>query len=52
MKQNKLTDKTTPYAPLMGDFNAVGLYQMDPAGSYTGVPELPFEDPVQNADDL
>ena len=24
----------------------------DPMGSYTGVPEDPFEEPVQDADDL
>lgn len=24
----------------------------DPLGSYTGVPEDPFEEPVQDADDL
>lgn len=26
--------------------------ETDPLGSYTGVPENPYEEPVQDADDL
>ena len=26
--------------------------EADPLGSYTGVPENPYEEPVQDADDL
>ena len=32
--------------------NNIGTTISDPGGSYTGVPVFPFEDPVQDADDL
>ena len=32
--------------------NTSGLIVGDPGGSYTGIPVFPFEDPVQDADDL
>lgn len=29
-----------------------GAISSDPGGSYTGIPVFPFEEPVQDADDL
>ena len=38
--------------PLKDGFNMLGLNPLDPLGSYTGRPVDPYEDPVQDADDL
>ena len=48
----KKVKKVTCYPLLQGSENAMGLYTTDPMGSYTGVPLDPFDDPVQDADDL
>lgn len=34
------------------DFKAMYSPKTDPQGMYTGVPENPYEEPVQDADDL
>lgn len=44
-------------APVLPQDTALGiigshLIKPDPLGSYTGVPDEPFEIPVQDADDL
>ena len=38
--------------PEAGIMNAVGIPTADPQGSYTGRPSDPYEQPVQDADDL
>jgi len=52
MKRKKKPDTITVHPPLLGSMNNLGLVITDPQGSYTGVPEAPFEKPVQDADDL
>lgn len=49
MKDEK---KTMEYPSKKGFLNTVGMYPMDPLGSYTGRPTEEFEKPVQDADDL
>lgn len=44
----RITEITWPVGP-DGTLTPVGL---DPLGMYTGVPEVPWEVPVQDADDL
>ena len=49
----KKTDRDIPYIPLTRDkFDMMGMSLTDPMGSYTGMPTDPFEEPVQDADDL
>lgn len=52
MKKEKQAEQITNYPPLLGPMNMLGLFKVDPQGSYTGVPEDPMETPVQDADDL
>lgn len=52
MKKERQVDRVTNHPPLMGPMNMLGIYTVDPLGSYTGVPEDPKEVPVQDADDL
>lgn len=44
------------HIPHLSGRNEIGILPgtvvADPAGSYTGIPEEPFETPVQDADDL
>lgn len=49
MKEKK---PVTNHPPLEGPLNTVGLYPVDPMGSYTGRPLDPEEEPVQDVDDL
>ena len=52
MKQEKAKGDI-PYIPLTRDkFDLLGMALVDPMGSYTGIPIEPFEQPVQDADDL
>ena len=46
MKKNK--KNPLPEGPM----NYYGIFRGDPMGSYTGLPTEPFEEPVQDADDL
>lgn len=42
-----------PYLPLTNDkSDPLGMILSDTFGSYTGRPENPLEEPVQDADDL
>ncbi len=50
MKEKKDSKIIPNYFGLQGPFNGLGL--ADPLGSYTGVPVIPDEEPVQDADDL
>ena len=50
MKRKK--DEQLPQQPLFPITDAFGLSNMDPLGSYTGIPVPPDEYPVQDADDL
>ena len=52
MKKDKAVDKVTNYPPLEGPMNTLGLFGIDPQGSYTGVPSDEEEVPVQDADAL
>ena len=52
MKKDKQIGKVTNHPPLEGQMNMLGLFNIDPQGSYTGVPADPNEVPVQDADDL
>lgn len=36
----------------MGKKNQITNESIDPLGSYTGVPNEPYEKPIQDADDL
>ncbi|MBQ8352015.1 MAG: hypothetical protein IJY20_08255 [Clostridia bacterium] len=36
----------------MQSADAPGMIDTDPLGSYTGIPDNPYEKPVQDADDL
>ena len=47
MKEEKKKIIIVPYP-----MNISGSVIGDPSGSYTGIPIFPFEDPVQDADDL
>ena len=47
MKDSKKKVLIVPYP--MNDTSPI---MSDPGGSYTGIPVFPFEDPVQDADDL
>lgn len=47
MKEPKKKVIIVPY-PVHNTGPTIG----DPGGSYTGIPVFPFEDPVQDADDL
>ena len=47
MKDSKKKVLIVPYP--MNDTSSI---ISDPGGSYTGIPVFPFEDPVQDADDL
>lgn len=51
--KNEKTNRDIPYIPLTRDkFDMLGMSLTDPMGSYTGLPIDPFEQPVQDADDL
>ncbi len=39
-------------APQMSKAEMTAPIQTDPQGSYTGRPKIPYETPVQDADDL
>lgn len=45
---NKKQRNEQPEVPM----NLYGMFRGDPMGSYTGLPEPAFEEPVQDADDL
>ena len=47
MKETRKKVIIVPY-PMNNTSPIIG----DPGGSYTGIPLFPFEDPVQDADDL
>ena len=47
MKETKKKMIIVPYP-----MNLTGTISSDPGGSYTGIPVFPFENPVQDADDL
>ncbi len=47
-EKKKIPGNMTPARP----FNPLGTFPYDPLGSYTGVPVIPGEVPVQDADDL
>ena len=49
-KKPKLPDFPPPFLPPEGGLS--GSIQTDPQGSYTGLPEQPLEEPVQDGDDL
>lgn len=44
--------KPSPNADRVKHIISMKSAETDPNGSYTGVPENPFEKPVQDADDL
>ena len=48
----KMTHKIPNHPPQEGPLNPLGMFPIDPMGSYTGNPLLPWETPVQDADDL
>jgi len=48
MKKKKIIPVLTPEGPTGLD----GIIHTDPQGSWTGIPEVPWEVPVQDADDL
>ena len=51
--KDKLDREKVPYfSHLEGPFHNVGISMTDPLGSYTGQPIDPFDQPVQDADDL
>jgi len=52
LKITRNPKKNTPYPPLEGPMNTLGLFTTDPMGSYTGRPIDPEEKPIQDADDL
>ena len=52
MKEDKKEKIVIPYPSQEGFANMIGLIPTDPLGSYTGRPEDPWEEPVQDADDL
>ncbi len=52
MKTTKNPRKTTQCPPLEGPLNTIGLFPVDPMGSYTGRPFDPEDKPIQDADDL
>lgn len=47
MKDRKDHNSTPPQ-----QIHTLGTFPWDPMGSYTGRPYAPYEDPVQDADDL
>jgi len=49
MKKKKNQLPNQPLLPVPGIF---GISPTDPLGSYTGIPVVPDETPVQDADDL
>ncbi len=52
MKLDKKDRGINKYPRWEGTINSLGLYPVDPMGSYTGRPEDGEEIPVQDADDL
>ena len=40
------------YPSQKGFMNTIGMWPIDPLGSFSGIPEDPDEKPVQDADDL
>lgn len=52
MKGNNKPQRITNYPPLEGPINTIGLFHVDPMGSYNGLPADPEDTPVQDADDL
>ena len=57
MKNEKKTDKNGKNTQYRVNFFAKmstdeGRIDTDPYGSYTGVPDDPYDEPVQDADDL
>ena len=51
MRKDK-RESTTERIPCFWPDGTSGMLNVDPFGSYTGLPEEPFEKPVQDADDL
>lgn len=47
-QKKKITEVTWPIGPDA----TLGRANLDPLGMYTGVPDAPYEIPVQDADDL
>ena len=52
MKEDKKEKILMRYPVADGVADMIGLIPTDPLGSYTGRPEDPTEEPVQDADDL
>lgn len=53
MQEKKKKEDPVPYVPLtQNKFGLWALNVVDPLGSYTGCPIAPFDEPVQDADDL
>ncbi len=57
MKNEKKNDKNGKNTPYRVNFSAKmstdeGRIDTDPYGSYTGVPDDPYDQPIQDADDL
>lgn len=51
-KYNFKKKKQKVYLNIIDSDTYEGFSQTDPLGMYTGVPEDPYEEPVQDADDL
>lgn len=47
-QKKTITEVTWPVGP----DGTLRVANLDPLGMYTGVPEIPYEVPVQDADDL
>ncbi len=53
LNDNKRNEKhSTPLNKRVENIISMQNVKTDPNGSYTGVPENPYEQPVQDADDL
>jgi len=52
MKRDKQNKEITAHPLWEGTINSLGLYHIDPMGSYTGRPIDVDDTPVQDADDL
>ena len=52
MKQKHQQEQIPYLSHLEGPFHNIGISMTDPLGSYTGQPIDPFDQPVQDADDL
>ncbi|MBE6959591.1 MAG: 5-deoxy-glucuronate isomerase [Ruminococcaceae bacterium] len=51
--KHKHEREDVPYlSHLEESFHKIGISLTDPLGSYTGIPVLPADEPVQDADDL